>query len=132
MNTQPNLAAPDCGAEQAHLPASASAPGNRARRPGESGRRLGDLHHDLYRLEAALRVLHGYVDAVAAEVKLPNSLGPDLAFQLCDMRELAGSLAAELAGCAYPDFDMLTGQVAAQTAAGTAQLLRPHVVDVRS
>ncbi len=60
------------------------------------GRDLTSFNGDLFRLEAALRVLHGYVHRIVGDDELPELFASDLAFQLDDARRLASALAGEL------------------------------------
>lgn len=59
-------------------------------------RTVTDFLDDMYRLEASLRVLHGYVHRVVDDPELPELFASDLAFQLDDARRLVSSLASEL------------------------------------
>lgn len=56
-----------------------------------------DFHHDLYRLEATLRVLHGYVDNVAEGAPQPECFALDMRFLLTDAVALASAMGAEWA-----------------------------------
>lgn len=61
-----------------------------------SARKLAEFQGDLYRLEALLRVLHGYVHRVVDDEALPDLFASDVAYQLAEARSMASALASEL------------------------------------
>lgn len=83
---------------------------------GQPGRTLCDLMGDLYCLEAAARVLHGYVASVtdcAGPSEWPSSLGTDLVYGLHQLHMELGDLANELANSPHAGFELAKPRAAA-------------------